>query len=464
MKDWLLTCGLAIAAFALFYALMVPKPAAPQERPTRPITIEKGPNGYLGLMRWLEAEGIEPVSLRERYGRLRGLTDSGSHGGNLLISTTPHLRPPRDSEREPLRAWVAAGNTLLVVAALSDTPEWSMGEGIDPAFMQHMEAMTGLTFVESVAENGTVPPQAPGDTQQSPTLPKPAAESEAKTEQAPDQTEQQKRARLKAAQDAVAATRKLDKPKQFRLVPNGPHPLLAGVSAVQALSEYPTSQWRAVSESADVILELAQNRESGEPALWLLRYGEGQVIVSAYGSIFTNKLLGESDNARLLANIVEWSRAPGGKVIIDDTHQGLVAFYDAEAFFGDARLHASLWWLGALWLVFVLGPQRLRVAGSRWNPVDITSFVRASGGFLARALRPAAAGQRLFENFFNDIRRNQGLPANGAPVWDWISARGAVPINDVAQLRELHGDVLRGARVDLSKLQNLLVQVRAQLS
>ena len=462
MKDRLLTFGLAIAAFALFYALLVPKPPAPQERPTRPITTEKGANGYLGLMRWLEAEGIEPVSLRERYGRLRELTDSGSRGGNLLISTTPHLHPPRDSERGPLRDWIAAGNTLLVVAALSDTPEWSMGEGADPAFMQHMEAMTGLTFVESVTENGTTAPPAADDTQQAPTVPEPVEEE---NEQVSEQAAEQKRRKdLQAARDAAAATRKLATPQQYHMVPNGPHPLLARVNAVQALSEYPTSQWRAVSDSADLILELAQNRESAEPVLWLLRHGEGQIIVSAYGSIFTNKLLGENDNARLLGNIVEWSRGPGGKVIVDDAHQGLVAFYDAEAFFGDARLHASLWWLGALWLIFVLGPQRLRATGTSWNPVDITSFVRASGGFLARVLRPAAAGQRLFENFFNDIRRNLGLPANGAPVWDWIIARGAVPVHDVAQLQELHGDVLRGARVDLLKLQNLLVQVRAHLS
>lgn len=449
MKDRLLTFGLAIAAFALFYALFAPKPAAPQERPTRPISIEKGPNGYLALMRWLQAEGIEPVSLRERYGRLHQLTDAGAPGGNLLITTTPHLHPPRNSETGPLRAWIAAGNTLLVVAALSDTPEWSMGEGVDRAFMDHMKAMTGLTFVESVAEDGAASPQAS------------AAEPEAKTGQTPDETAAQKRQRMK---DAAAATRKLDEPEQFHMVPKGPHPLLTDVSSVQALSEYPTSQWRAVSETADLILELTQNRESQEPALWLLRYGEGQIIVSAYGSILTNKLLGENDNARLLANIVQWSRAPGGKVIIDDAHQGLVAFYDAEKFFGDARLHASLWWLVALWLIFVLGPQRLRAAGSNWNPVDITSFVRASGGFLARALRPAAAGQRLFENFFNDVRRNLGMSTNGAPVWDWISARGAVPVHDVARLQELHGKVLRGEHIDLSKLQNLLVQVRAHLS
>ena len=48
-----------------------------------------------------------------------------------------------------------------------------------------------------------------------------------------------------------------------------------------------------------VVLELASDRDSDVPALWLLPYGDGQIIVSAYGSIFTNKVLGEHDNAQL---------------------------------------------------------------------------------------------------------------------------------------------------------------------
>jgi hypothetical protein len=34
----------------------------------------------------------------------------------------------------------------------------------------------------------------------------------------------------------------------------------------------------------------------------------------------------------------------------------------------------------------------------------VTSFVRATGGFMARVLRPAAAARQLFANFFNEIR------------------------------------------------------------
>jgi hypothetical protein len=474
VKERLLTFGLAIAAFALFYALLAPKPSGPQELPTRPVSTEKGPNGYLAMMRWLQAEGVKPVSLRERYDRLHELTDSASRTGNLLITTTPHIYPIRNTESLELRKWIAAGNTMLVVAGLSDTPDWSMGEGVDSDFMAHMELLTGLKFSQPAP--ATAEPPA-GDTAGKPPLPvqrpaqlpvqppalPPAQQAEQKPEAESQKPVEKPEKKKQTVQSAVEAIQKLAQPQQFELVPNGPHPLLAGVKSVQALSEYPTGQWRADSDTVDLILELAQNPESGEPVLWLLRSGKGQIIVSAYGSILTNKLLGVHDNARLLANVVNWSRVGGGRVIIDDAHQGLVAFYDPAAFFGDKRLHASLWWLAGLWLVFVLGPQRLRAPGSGWNPVDITSFVRASGGFLARALKPATAGQRLFENFFNDIRRHTGLPANGAPMWDWIGARGTVAAHDVAQLQELHGKVLRGQRVDLSKLQNLLVQIRKNL-
>lgn len=473
MKDRLLTLALAIGAFALFYALLAPKPSAPQEKVTRPVTTEKGPNGYLGMMRWLTAAGVQPLSLRQRYGQLAPLT-AAAPTGNLLISTAPHVYPIRDSETGPLSDWICAGNTLLVVAGLSDTPDWSMGEGADPGFMRHLRAMTGLEFV--VAR-----PDAAGQQDQqnnaAPDANEPGANDQDAGESVAggqgDKDDQGPQAQNPTAPSEApeigprplrASFEKLAQPLHFELVPNGAHPLLEGVKAVAAISEYPSSQWRASSSMNDLVLELAQEPVSGEPMLWLVRHGKGQIIVGAYGSVFTNKLLGEKDNARLLANIVKWSRGAGGQVIIDDAHQGLVAFYDPQAFFGDPRLHRSLWWLLGLWLLFVLGPQRLRAAGSGWSPIDITSFVRASGGFMARVLKPAAAGQQLFTNFFNDIRRQVGLPLDGAPVWEWMMGRGAVSAGDIEQLRELHGKVLHGRRVDLPKLHNLLTRVRAGLT
>lgn len=438
MKDRLVTFALAIGALALFYALFGPKQAqAPKV--TRPVTTEPGPNGYLALLQWFEAAGTRPLSLRERFGALASLKDVPDRG-NLLISTAPQRYPLRDSEAQPLRDWVAAGNTLLVVAGLSDTPEWSMGEGADGDFFKHMEAMTGLQFTQAriakAAEENVEPDSE-------------AAGDEAQIDDSPDTT---------------SPVQRLVPAQTFEMVPTGDHPLLEGVKVVTALSEFPTEQWRATSSMTDLLLELAHDPETDEPMLWLMRYGSGQIIVSAYGSPFTNKLLGEKDNARLLANIATWSLSAQGRVIIDDAHQGLVAFYDPEAFYGDKRLHASLWWLLGLWFVFVLGSQRLRATDTRWNPVDVTSFVRASGGFLARVLKPATAAQQLFANFFNDIRRQTGQPVNGAPVWEWMTAHTGVADRDIEKLRDLHSRALAGRRLDLPKLQNLLNHTRQQLT
>jgi hypothetical protein len=428
VKDRLLTLVLAVAAFVLFFALMGPRPAPPTEPVTRPTTVEPGPNGYLGVMRWLEASGFEPISFRERYTRLSRIDAPAT--GNLLITAAPHLYPIRDSEVAPLRDWISAGNTLLVAAGLSDTPEWSMGEGRDPQFLRNMHAMTGLEFLTYDVE------------------------AEPSDDDAQD----------RPASDRLAdAFRRMSQPQAFEMTPAGSHPLLAGVSSVAALSEFPTAQWQAYSGADDLVLELAHDPVTRAPALWLVRFGAGQVIVSAYGSVFTNKLLGKADNARLLSNIVEWSLGPSGRVLIDDAHQGLVAFYDPQAFYGDRRLHLTLLWLVALWLVFVLGPQRLRPAASRWDPIGLTRFVRASGGFMRRVLEPSAAAKQLFANFFNEARRQRGLPQTGAPVWEWIEQHADVAPHDIEELRRLYVESERGRRVSLTALHNLLLRFRQQL-
>jgi hypothetical protein len=440
MKDRLLTLMLALGAFAAFYVLLAPKPEMPQERVTRPLSTEAGPNGYLAMLRWLEAERIPVVSMRDRYNTLAQATP-GVPTGNLLIATTPQVYPLRTSEAEPLRKWIESGNTLLVLAGLSDTPEWSMGEGIDPEFSGHMRAMTSLTFTQ------ILPPKPP------------EKEEGAKDDPGAKDDEQDADA---AGDSPLLAVVRLAEPERTESVPNGTHPLLRDVHSILAVSEFPSYRWQASSDRSTV-LELASNHESGVPAMWLLPYGDGQVIVSAYGSLFTNKVLGERDNARLLANIARWSLGDKGSVIIDDAHQGLVSFYDPDKFYGDSRLHRTLWWLFALWLVFVLGPRHLRGTNRAWNPLDVTSFVRATGGFMARVLRPAAAGQRLFANFFNEIRGRLGLALDGAPLWEWLGGQATIPPADLDRLQELHRRAAEQRRIDLVELHNLIARVRAQL-
>lgn len=432
MKDRLLTLALAIGAFVAFYVVMAPKPSAPQEQATRPISTEGGPNGYLGLVRWLESERVPVLSLRERFTKLSDVPGLEAHTGNLLITAAPQLYPMRNSEILPLHSWIQRGNTLLIVAGLSDTPDWSMEPGGDAQFLEHLQSLTRMNFSQH------------GD-------------EDSEQDEAEDEDDQPTPA------EVVAAQVKLAEPLHLEMRPAGKHPLLEGVNKVSALSEYPTAKWDGWAKDTGA-LELAHDPESGVPVLWLLSDGNGQIIVSAYGSILGNKLLGEGDNARLIANIVRWSLRGDGKVIVDDAHQGLVAFYDPDAFFGDSRLHATLWWLLGLWLLFVLGSQRLRPSQSSWNPVDITGFVRATGGFMARVMRPATVGQQMIANFFNDARKRLGVPADGMPMWDWLSAQTVVSEQDVERLQALHAKVQQGQRVNLSQLHNLLLRLRAALN
>ena len=124
MKDRLVTLLGALLALAIVYALFFQRGA---ERPiTKPLSIEAGRNGYLALWNWLEREHVKVVSLRQRFPALlddRSLAESG----NLLIVTMPFRTPLRSSEVPPLDEWVARGNTVLLLAALDDSPEWLTG-------------------------------------------------------------------------------------------------------------------------------------------------------------------------------------------------------------------------------------------------------------------------------------------------------------------------------------------------
>lgn len=461
MKDRALTLALAVAAFALFYSLFFPS-RSPVDRPTRPVSTEQGPNGYFVMQRWLASQRVPLQLLRDRFDKLSmpGAVDANtsfSQTGNLLITTMPHILPLRSSEEAALRRWVEGGNTLLVLAGLADTPEWSMGEGYDPATIPHLELITGMRFAQvnadAAATEGTDATHNNEKNHSDSSVP--PAEGGEKVPKKPRRV-------------VPVAAERFDTPARYELVPNGRHPLLDGVHSVVALSEYPSEQFRAEPVSVGVVLELARDREAGEPVLWLAQRGRGQVIVSGFGSLFTNRLLAQSgsegaDNAQLLANIVSQSLRDGGRVIIDDTHQGGVSFYDAAAFFKDARLHRTLYWLVALWLVFILGPQRLRATASSWQPVDITTFVRSTGGFLARVVRPSAAAQQLFDNFFRDVRDRE-LQPDSAADWDWLASHAAVPAADLRQLRDLHDRALQGRRVDLPRLHNLLTRIRRTLA
>jgi hypothetical protein len=426
MKERMITLLLAVGALALFYALFVPR--SPGEQSVAlPVSTEGRDAGYQALWRWLQAQEIQVVSFRDRYHRL-GQSLPGT--GNLLITTLPQQAPVREDELQQLQEWVEGGNTLLVMAALDDTPRWALGSD---DFRSAIMRLTGLRFTA---------------------LEQPARDASGKA----DNTRQSLRRSLQ----------QILRPVSVSIVPRGPHPLFAGVEAVATGSEFPASRWKASNTDASAVLELgeaAASTEDAEPeaAVWLKSRGKGQIVVMAFASPFSNALLGKQDNARLFANIVAWSRTGAGAVLFDDAHQGLVSYYDAKAFFSDPRLHRTLLWAGLLWLLFVLGWQRLRPQADGWNPVDVTTFIKVTGGFLAGRVAPNLAGQRLCENFFNRIRQRLALPQNGLPVWDWLAAQASIPATELQQLRQLHARVLGRKRVNLIQLQNCLMKIMGSL-
>lgn len=434
MKERVVTLGLAVCALALFYVLFLPKPESPDVSATMPLSTESGPSGYQAAWRWLKAGQIPVVALHERYDSLNLADARFAATGNVLLTTLPHKLPARPNEATQLDAWVERGNTLLVMAALDDTPLWTLGTS------RLVEAVGRLTRLKFNVVADESPAKEPTN----------SAKGAAERSRVP-------RRSVKSALSSLLQS------QNSTIEPRGAHPLLEGVRSVQVVSDLPASRWRASPMDRSALLQIGQIAGNGDPAIWLRRQGKGQVITFAVASIFSNQLIGEQDNARLLSNLVAWSVRSHGALIFDDAHQGSVSYYDAKAFFADPRLHRSLGWIALLWFVFVLGMQPLRTRIREWNPVDVTAFVSMSGEFFASTLTPAAAGARLFENFFNSIRRRLGLAPDGSPVWEWLSAQAGVSSGELSELRRLHDRIRAGRRVDLLRLQNLLSQLQGNL-
>jgi Domain of unknown function (DUF4350) len=408
MRERLLVLVLAAGALGLFAAMLLPKPPPASRAAARPLSDESRPDGYLAVWRWLSAERIPEVSLRYRYDRLPALPARPT--GNLLLVTLPQSVPIRAAELAALERWVERGNTLLVMAALDDTPPWSLGA--DPLLPEHLDRLTGMKLSE------------------------------------------------RAHTRAPSATSPSN--GWLTLAPLGPHPLLAGVSRITARSRLPTRRWQRIPEDGQVPLVLAARTDDGDPALWLERRGAGQIILCAAGSAFSNAAVAFTGNATLLANILSWSLGPGGVVIFDDAHQGETAFYDARAFFADPRLHHTLGWIVLLWLAFVLGPLPLRAARRAWHPLGEAAYVEASARYLAAVVPPDEAAARLIERFLDDLRSHHNL-GRSADIWQWLDAQAGVSASQRRALQAYETRARAGGRVDLAALQNLLAQLRRTL-
>jgi hypothetical protein len=118
----------------------------------------------------------------------------------------------------------------------------------------------------------------------------------------------------------------------------------------------------------------------------------------------------------------------------------------------------------AVWFAWVLGATRLRLPDNRVPAPREAELVRATGGFLARVLRPAAAARRLFEHFFRRLSHRRGGGPRDGPPWDWLEHHPRLKRADVAQLREWYADAYSDRRVSLTRLHNLIVRTERNLA
>jgi hypothetical protein len=409
VKERLITLGLALASIALFLAMFLQGDDGAHARGdiARPTSQERRANGYNAAMLWLEGQHVRTVSVRERFNKL-DVRPALPRSGNLLIVTIPSVTAFKTEELRPLESWVREGNTLLVLAALSDNPDWAFMLG--HSVTGELSLLTGLEF-EPVGAKG----------------------------------KDEVSARIAATAGVYA------QPRQTAVVPNGSAAFFPGVGSVVALSDYPSQPWRVKIPYDGFVLALAHEQQAGEAVLWTRLLGRGRVIVSGLGSLLTNRALGRADNGRLLANIVGATVAPGGAVLFDDMHQGLGASYDPGKFYSDPRLYETVGILVAVWLCWVLGSTRLRWSVTRAPVPREAELVQVTGRFFERVLTSDAAARGLFAHFFRRVSRER------------LEGLDGISHAEVMQLKQWHAAAHAARSVPLGRLHSLMVRIQRQL-
>jgi len=429
VRERLVTLALALGALALFAAMFLrgETDLTGAKDVPRPITAERRGNGYFAAATWLAAERVRVLTLRDRFGELAQRADIPARG-NLLIVTLPAMTPFKTEEFLPLDHWLRAGNTLLVLAALADDPDFARGR--TGLVSGDLNLLTGLEF-ETVRSREARAGSKPGT---------PRAGTE--------------RSRTRRGASFAEDARAFLEPQRSVLAANRAHAYFQGVREGVALSDFAHQPWALRVPYEGFALELAHVREDGSGVLWTRPLGAGRIIVSGFSTLFTNRALALGDNAALLANIVAANLAPGGAVIFDDAHQGVRAAYDPEKFYRDRRLYVTGAILLGLWLVWVLGSTRLRVPAQRVAAPREADLVRATGGFLARVLRSPVAARRMVDQLLARTAERGG--------WDYLRRHPRVAARDLEQLQAWYAAANAERRVPLRALHNLIVRIDRQ--
>lgn len=432
MKDRLITLLGAIVAFYILFRLLVPQVNFDQKKLSYPTTEDHGKYGLAGLYHWLDTEHIPLYSLRKRYDTLNQQSQLPKQG-NLLIISLPLRMEAQVKELKQLQRWVKRGNNVLLLVSMSDWPEWasrSMGNSVAQILNEFDLRMLSATQVHASTGEKSSP--------------------EAETTKSAD--------KLNDILHPVSHGREL--------IPEMSHPLTQGVHDIKVnwLSSEGLHWYLLGDKHRRSTLVLLRDQANSDPALWLSFYGQGQVLISRHSDIFGNVSLGEADNARLFANIVRQMLGTRGKVVFDDMHQGLSVLYDPEAFYHDPRLHHTLLFLLALWIVYVMGhSNRFGQVRQKKPAMQLRQHVAAIGNLFARRLHSSAAALRYARHFFNEVRASYGLPLNGQPVWEQLQHNAAIPPEVFNRAQKLYQQALNQKRVNLIQFVNTLKIMRREL-
>lgn len=425
MRDRLTTLAGALIALIVVYGLFFGSEEPPTV--TRPLTIEKGANGYFALHQWLVGEYVNTYSLRGRFSSLAGNSGIPDETGNILVTTLPYSRPIREVESESLLSWITRGNTLLVLAAINDTPDWAFSAATP--FLVDLETITGIDFVPLLED-------APG--------PDPASED----------GEEAGRIPISIFEDTGIE-------QEFEILPRTGHPLMEGISAMKAESDYSSSVWRAEVDQFELVLELATMQDTDTAAIWQRKFGNGQIITVGSGSLLTNRMIAKGDNRRFVANLVRQNLENGATVVFDDLHQGLSNIYDPDAFFSDSRLHNTIYFIVAFWLLYIVGSSnRLLDPRAVAKPLRQTDFVEATAGFINRRMSRSAVGLWMYRSWFDDLRRHMNLKPNGEPVWQELDALKTLDKRLLGKLERQYRRLTNEQDVTLIEIHNTIQEAR----
>jgi len=423
MKDRLIT--LFGGLFALYIAIALLAPPSQPDFTSKPLSTDVNRHGLALLKDWLEQNKIPVHSLRRRYDEVPSLADLPDTGNLMLISLPEKIAASAD-ERAALRHWLSQGNTLLVMVAHSDAPEWASESNFRMRY-RTFKLLNTLGFNIRQPVNGD--------------------EDDNKRDQV--SLDDFKLTQLENASLVVTATMNSDIQK---------------IAVDQ--TAYATQDWllepREDYRGTRTLLTETGNANTG--AMWQARIGEGDAIISRYADLFSNAWLDEADNARLFSYLLQRHLGEDGYVLIDDMHQGLTDIYDPDAFYKDPRLHNTLWFLFGFWLLYLVGrTNRLAPPRNDASPAHAADFIRAMGGLFARRLSNPTTALGLLRHFFNEVRYQYGLPQNSQPVWDILDHAPRVAHEQIESLQQYWANAQHNKKQDLVKLHNQLRETRNRL-